>query len=675
VQSIYYTVDSSESIRRSKWNTTGAAFTYQADTEAPSTPLNLQSSSIDRSSFRVSWNASSDNISVAGYRIDVATDNGFSNILDTYNDLDLQELTTKIILGLTPSTTYYLRVRAYDHLGNLSGNSEVLTVTTSDGADEDDDGDGINNGSDCSPFNDLLWRNKAYSDPDSDGIRTNSELQTVDCFGVNAPHGFTTAENGPDNCPNKANPLQEDYDLNGRGDVCDEQITGVWNGYLDQMNVVECSSRYSDLLRTTLRVRNSGGLVVGERILEIPAFGSSHSILNDYDIIDKYGTYSVSLEESEAVTDLLSCRTLFYRVAPEYDSRPLQYVYATPAVAPLQGVSSGLYNSMNPEGQLGLPVLNWLSVFNQGSTPFSAMVMVYNQDGSLNTAVSFRIENLASGDRVDAALGHPEGQSTGMYRIVPDDLTHRYGAFVTRYGREDTDYFNFAFNLLAKKGLNDSGPLAASSMGPAINWGEIANISDSNAEVEIEVFSRERIKLHSEQLNIPPRAQHHVYLNAHIGEYSVGYFRVRVLSGGNEQGTLLVQSLYYGGSASQANKVIWSYASQASDPAAIDSSNLIIPVNTFYGSANWLKLFNVGDESVEVSVSVYDMSGQEISTEFGNLTLTGGADLPVHEAVGPNFAGAVRIQSSSSVQSELLRVFPMKPGGAPETSYITNVLP
>ena len=66
----------------------------------------------------------------------------------------------------------------------------------------------------------------------------------------------------------------------------------------------------------------------------------------------------------------------------------------------------------------------------------------------------------------------------GLYRIELFDMDQEYGAFVTRFGRaaagSDATY-SFAFPLQATSGQCDSGPIPASTMDPATNWGEIAN--------------------------------------------------------------------------------------------------------------------------------------------------------------------------------------------------------
>ncbi|WP_433221014.1 fibronectin type III domain-containing protein [Dactylosporangium sp. CS-047395] len=96
-----------------------------ADTTAPSTPTGLTSPSKTATSVSLSWNASTDNVGVAGYKVlrggtQVGTATGTS-----YTDT-----------GLTASTAYSYTVQAYDAAGNTSASSSALSVTTSAGSSD-----------------------------------------------------------------------------------------------------------------------------------------------------------------------------------------------------------------------------------------------------------------------------------------------------------------------------------------------------------------------------------------------------------------------------------------------------------------------------------------------------------------------------------------------------------
>jgi len=90
------------------------------DTEAPSIPTNLISSSITSSSVSLSWNASTDNVGVTEY--EVYKDGVLAGTVGT---------TTYTASGLSSGINYAFTVIAKDAAGNTSAASSALSVTTS----------------------------------------------------------------------------------------------------------------------------------------------------------------------------------------------------------------------------------------------------------------------------------------------------------------------------------------------------------------------------------------------------------------------------------------------------------------------------------------------------------------------------------------------------------------
>jgi hypothetical protein len=79
-----------------------------------------------RSSFMANWESMN---GAAGYRLDVSTSPSFNSFVSGYENLDVGNITSRIVSGLSPGTNYYYRVRAYTVLG-ITSNSEVMTATT-----------------------------------------------------------------------------------------------------------------------------------------------------------------------------------------------------------------------------------------------------------------------------------------------------------------------------------------------------------------------------------------------------------------------------------------------------------------------------------------------------------------------------------------------------------------
>nr|WP_315258557.1 T9SS sorting signal type C domain-containing protein [uncultured Flavobacterium sp.] len=77
-----------------------------------------------QTSYLQEWSA----VAIAtGYKIDVATDEGFTNFLSGYQDKELTNLTSETITGLAPGTVYYVRLRAISDCGT-SLNSNTINV-------------------------------------------------------------------------------------------------------------------------------------------------------------------------------------------------------------------------------------------------------------------------------------------------------------------------------------------------------------------------------------------------------------------------------------------------------------------------------------------------------------------------------------------------------------------
>ena len=93
--------------------------TSSTDSQAPTTPTSLASTSKTATSITVSWTGSTDNVGVTGY--------------DVYANSILKTTVTSLtatITGLTASTSYSIYVKAKDAAGNASASSNTISVTT-----------------------------------------------------------------------------------------------------------------------------------------------------------------------------------------------------------------------------------------------------------------------------------------------------------------------------------------------------------------------------------------------------------------------------------------------------------------------------------------------------------------------------------------------------------------
>lgn len=99
--------------------TTTTTLTWNIDATPPSVPTGVMAANIMSTAFTLSWAASTDNVSVAGYEVM----RGSTIVGSTPN------LSTSVA-GLAPGSTYTMSVRTQDAAGNWSNWSAPITVTT-----------------------------------------------------------------------------------------------------------------------------------------------------------------------------------------------------------------------------------------------------------------------------------------------------------------------------------------------------------------------------------------------------------------------------------------------------------------------------------------------------------------------------------------------------------------
>lgn len=98
----------------------------EEESNLPSAPVVSEALHVYGDYFYVNWIGVT---GAQGYVADVATDQDFSNILPDYNNKEVEIDGMFVVEGLNTTTTYYVRMRAYNANGQ-SGNSAVKEFTT-----------------------------------------------------------------------------------------------------------------------------------------------------------------------------------------------------------------------------------------------------------------------------------------------------------------------------------------------------------------------------------------------------------------------------------------------------------------------------------------------------------------------------------------------------------------
>ena len=94
----------------------------------PEHPVATEATAVNKGSgpcFTANWNAVN---AATSYRLDVATDKNFTQILSGYNNKDVGNVTSfKVDSGLSENTTYYYRVRAVNNSGQGLSSNRIAT--------------------------------------------------------------------------------------------------------------------------------------------------------------------------------------------------------------------------------------------------------------------------------------------------------------------------------------------------------------------------------------------------------------------------------------------------------------------------------------------------------------------------------------------------------------------
>jgi len=104
----------------------GNCILWLQDDGEPSAPLALNGSEITGVTFMANWSAVA---GASGYYLDVATDALFTAMVAGFDNLDVGNVLSYEVTGLSGSTDYYFRVRAYNEVGT-SDNSNIMSLTT-----------------------------------------------------------------------------------------------------------------------------------------------------------------------------------------------------------------------------------------------------------------------------------------------------------------------------------------------------------------------------------------------------------------------------------------------------------------------------------------------------------------------------------------------------------------
>jgi uncharacterized protein YbdZ (MbtH family) len=110
-------------------STSSAVITSTVD-PLPSIPVAQSGTHVTCTSFQANWNSAAEAVD---YRLDVSSVSNFSSFVTGFNNLDVGNVTSHQVSGLTAGVTYYYRVRSVNPCGT-SNSSVIITRATSPAA-------------------------------------------------------------------------------------------------------------------------------------------------------------------------------------------------------------------------------------------------------------------------------------------------------------------------------------------------------------------------------------------------------------------------------------------------------------------------------------------------------------------------------------------------------------
>jgi len=192
----------------------------------PSAPTANPASGVTSSGFTANWSSTS---GATGYRLDVSTSSSFSSYVSGYQDLDVGNVTSRDVSGLSANTPYYYRVRA-NNTGGTSENSGTISVTTTSVPNNPPDPP-----SNVSPANGAVGQpltvslqSGSFSDPDGD-THAASQWQLFDSTGTNVI--WDSGEDSANKTSHSVPSGQLNYLTIYRWQVRNKDNRGAWSAY------------------------------------------------------------------------------------------------------------------------------------------------------------------------------------------------------------------------------------------------------------------------------------------------------------------------------------------------------------------------------------------------------------------------------------------------------------
>lgn len=478
----------------------------------------------------------------------------------------------------------------------------------------------------------------------------------------------------------------------------ERQLYALWNGFLDQTNILELGNIQSFDITVRIDLFRLDGSLGTSLLVPIPEKQQRDIIVNEltgfspnsYGVIrlsfyvgNIVGDSSLNLEEDQDRSDIVDARMSFYKAGKDgsYD-----FAFSLPLLPPdTYGRESIVaFNTFQPSSDVTDArnvVANWLTIVNLNSHTTKFKIDSFRVDG---TPLPARTVEVPAFGRVDVEAGHenPGPSNVGLHIVRPiietaDEDEHRGGQLVqlTRYGYRSDGSIGFAFPLQAISDSNDYSSFTTSdgvlvplsTMLTAQNWLELANAESTSSSLDLQMFDADGALKHSQKVVLGPHAQNHINVNQYLGESRTGHAVLKNIAGpggvANDEDEnyrkprIVAQSMhYFRNSKGGIDTIYGAEALPLSDYYLWTSGSY----NLFLGMNNWLKIFNRASFSGKYRVVVHRFGAADTSQTV-TVPANGSIDVPIHSnalfATQANTYGVVDVFPMGLVDDQGREVF------------------
>ena len=421
-----------------------------------------------------------------------------------------------------------------------------------------------------------------------------------------------------------------------------------WSGLNDVVNIASLYNRSGSSQKVLLQLRDDQGRSLGDLFEIVLAPRAQRDV-----ILNSLDGFAATIGTLEVVTEydnVIDGHVIQYKSKPQ--SKDYEFALKNELGLQQFGTAYAIVNTYQPslhESERDFPIQSWLQLANWGEQPRIFRLEYYGERGEF---LSHDMVEVAAQGRRDIDVGYAvfSNSALGIVKIIPLEDEQPYSAQVVRYSSDFTHQrFQFASAASVASGNNGSIISSVSGAAGSSNWIELANVSDTGDVFEVEVMSNSGELVFHQEIAVQPLEQRHIDMASLLGAQS-GIVRITPL----DKGMAIINNISY----------FYDGSGHSTDSSSSNNLSLIEEVgfatyNRFIQQSNWMRIFNIAEEQVEVQITILAENGTLPLVRMIELPARSGKDIEVAATLEfIDTYGVVTINSSipSSIAAQMFRV-------------------